>query len=394
MKCKAFDRIIKEICFSPNKVKRWLNDKRLTVLEKKIVVGHLMIRDNQNSEVIKSFENISLSELDFVNAHRNLLLGICFNNLSDFINAERFLTQASVEFDKLNLTYHLFTTEFNLFMVYSNTSDHLGMTKSLEKMRLFAQPGVLQQSRLMRCEFICADETENYLSAKYWSNQLKPILGKMSESDQIAHLVSEFMFYIRNDNHESAWRTIEFMKKYRKFQLSENFKFMQRLLKNFLDDSPIYAYEREFENVPLLLHQLKVIQSLASHDVKEVEYHWSQLQLIAPSSYGTDLIYKGSKCLFSICLEKYKSSYDVSDFPSHKGGSQVKYLYQLLQSTDSPLNKELVFKLIWGEEPASKDDLKRLGRLVSKVREKYGVEIKSRMGAYYISNPQKISKAS
>jgi hypothetical protein len=42
--------------------------------------------------------------------------------------------------------------------------------------------------------------------------------------------------------------------------------------------------------------------------------------------------------------------------------------------------KPLIYELLWGEYPESKEDLKRLTRLVSKVRSIYGIEIKTLKG--------------
>lgn len=394
MKCKTFDAIIKEISFSPEKSKKWLNDKRLTFFEKQIVIGHLMIRNNQNDEVIKTFESLTDSDIDFINAHRDLLLGICFNNLSNFKAAKQYLEKAITVFKQLQLDYHLYTANFNLFMVCSNQVDHLGMGQALKYMRSSSKQGILQQTRLMRCEFIFADETGDYAKACFWAKKIETILAQMSESDQIAHLVSEFMFYIRNDEFQNAMDTLSKMKKHRKFHLSENFKFMQRLLKNFMHNAPIYAYDHEFEKVPLLYHQLKVIQTLEMQELDTAAHHWLQLQAIAPLSHQQDFAYVGSKCLFSICLSKYKTKTQVLDIEPFKSGSKVDYLYEILQKAGAPLPKEQVFALIWGEQPQSKDDLMRLTRLISKVRSKFCVEIKSRMGTYLIDNDEELEDAS
>lgn len=393
MKCKTFDAIIKELNYHPEKSKRWLEDKRLTMLEKKIISGYMMVRNNQNEDVIAELTTLGESDIEFVNSHRDLLLGICYNNTTRFHLAEKHLLKSIQGFEQNQLHYHLFTARFDLFMVYSNLVNLPKMKSVLDEMEKMRLDGKLAQIRLMRCQFIYADEAFNVESGWSLNKKLNALKPEMAESDLIAHLVSEFMFYIKQDEFDLAQDVLMQMKKHRKFHLSENFNFMKRLMDHHRLGMPIYAYDREFKNIPLLFHQLKVIQAFESQEKETAQFHWQELQKIAPEIHGPDFVFKGGKGLFAICLEKYLHQEKPVELTEVSEGSKVEIFYQLMIKAQGPLQKGLVYEILWGTSPEDKDDYKRLTRLVSKVRDRYGIDIQTRKGTYFLSpTSQKASK--
>ncbi len=225
------------------------------MLEKKIIIDHSLIRNNQNSKVIEEIENISEGEIDFVNAHQNLLLGIACNNLSLFNKAEIYLEKSTQTLRDLELHYYAFISLFNQFMLYSNMRDYSEMSKALKRMKEIPLDSRMLEIRLMRCEFIFANEMNHNKEAEIYLNRIEQIKHEMVESDLIAHLVTEFMFYIKLERLTEARETLSAMKSFRKFHLSENYNFMKKLLDHLMDNSPIYAYDHDFKNTPFLFYQ-------------------------------------------------------------------------------------------------------------------------------------------
>jgi hypothetical protein len=162
----------------------------------------------------------------------------------------------------LDLHYYRFVGHFNLFLLASNKLDFQSMKKNLEIMRTIPQERPLQYLRLIRCEFIYADETNQTALALKWLKDIEIQKDSLPESDKISHLVSEFMFRVKLEELSLARVLLGQMKKHRKFHLSENFNFMKKLLDHLIDNRPIYAYASDFEQVPILFHQVQVIQSL------------------------------------------------------------------------------------------------------------------------------------
>lgn len=390
MKCKTFDRFLREMNQAPQKLNQWLEDKRLTQLEKKIILGHSYIRNNQNQKVIEELSIIPDSEIEFVNAHKYLLLGIASNNLSHFKEAQQYLASATESMETLELHYYSFVSTFNQFMLFSNLRNHNGMKDVITKMRLIPLETKMQELRLLRCEFIYADETDqNELAFKHLK-EIHRFKIDMVESDLISHLVAEFMFYIKLENFELAKATLTSMKAHRKFQLSENYNFMKKLLDHYMENAPIYAYDEDFKKTPMLLYQLKVIQALESRELDEAQKYWNELQNIMPSVYVNNFEYKDTKCLFSLCLEKHKIK-KVKTASVTKSDDQYKIpkLIALLKSSNVPLSKGHLFELLWGEPPQDKEELQRLTRLVYKARQSGQLDIQSRKGTYFIASPAK-----
>ena len=385
VKCKAFDQLIKKISLYPEKVKSLLDDKRLTILEKKIIEGHFLIRNNKTEEVIDLFYKLPESEIDFVKAHQHLLLGISFNNLSHFIEAKKHLATAEKIFLEIGLDYYLFSARFNLFMLHANLNQLAEMRASLICLEQTPREAKLLEIRLHRCQFMYADKSEDILGAEKLLHKIDKLKNEMAENDLIAQLVSEFTYYIKRENFEMARETLAQMKIQRKFNSSENYNFMKILLNHLTENTPVYVYDADFKNVPILHYQLKVIQSLESQDLSEAKVHWKLLQTNYPNIYGDDFVYHGLKCLFSLSLDKHITQKENPlDLNEINEGSKLKTFMALMNNATVPLLKDDLYKILWGVPAESKDDLKRLARLVTKVRNKYGLQIQSRKGTYYL----------
>ena len=95
------------------------------------------------------------------------------------------------------------------------------------------------------------------------------------------------------------------LKQFRNYQLSENYNFMKKMLDHLTDGSPLYVYDHLFQNVPVLLHQLKVIQFLEEKNLDQARAHWEKLKSISPQIYGKAFEYHGSTCLFSLGLRMH-----------------------------------------------------------------------------------------
>lgn len=393
MECKAFNQALKEMTLRPDKVKKWLEDKRMTTLEKKILEGHMLIRDNKNHQLIDSMTLLTDSHIEYINAHKNLLLGIAYNNLSKYREANSYFENAATQFLTLKVGYYYFATCFNQFMLYANVSDLPQMLRVLTIMRGLTPDARLSEIRLMRCEFIYADEANNIPEAEKWIKVINRIKPELIESDLIAHLVAEFIFFTRNDRFDKSRVVLNQMKLHRKFNLSENYNFMKIMLDHLTLNAPIYAYDTDFKNIPVLFYQLKVIQALEANDLSEAQKFWDILQKEFPAIYLENFKYVGHKCLFSHGLDKHQASKAVHAKPvDDQLGSKAKTLLSMIQASEKPLSKSYAYEMLWGEPPSSKEDMTRLTRLVSKIRAKYGFEIQTRKGNYFLEKKAKRKK--
>lgn len=386
MKCKTFDTILREMNFRPHKFGDWVKDKRLTQLEKKIILGYQFIRNNQNSKAVAEIRDLPLSGIEFVNAHKHLLMGIALNNQSLCDEALTELQKARDIFGSLNIDYYTFNTCFNLFIVYNNLRDMKGMEQVLMQMRLLKPDSEMMNLRLMRCEFMFADESDQNDLARKWLSQISTQREKMPESDQIGHLVSECMFLVKTEHLQDAMDVLNKTKQFRKFHLSENYNYMKKLLENLLFHIPVYAYKENFMAVPILWHQIDVVKSLEAGDTASALKSWNELQRMMPEVFQDNFEYKGAQCLFSLCLKKHHKTKMKSPVTLDDAGdaSLLKKVVSLFENSDQPINKGHLYEILWGNPPETKDDINRLARLVFKAKKKYGLDIKTRKGTYFL----------
>ena len=164
---------------------------------------------------------------------------------------------------------------------------------------------------------------------------------------------------------------------------------MDSLISYLYKDASIYAYERDFESIPYLYHQLMVIKSLRCFEIENAKKSWAFLQAENPFVYREDFQLNDDGSLFSKALEKVKRESLNSQQP---GFDQVKLnefktvqdkLHYILTSKDGAVSSEDLIKLIWNEEVSEKS-LFKLSVQISRLRKKSTDEIKVKSGHYYI----------
>lgn len=85
IKTKVFFDLIFSHSRDPKRVKRFIKvDKRLSMSEKQILNGFLLMRDNKNAEALELAEDISSQSDEFVECLRFFLLGATLNNLGHY----------------------------------------------------------------------------------------------------------------------------------------------------------------------------------------------------------------------------------------------------------------------------------------------------------------------
>lgn len=394
MKCKTFDLILREMNFRPHLFEKWLQDKRLSSLERKIVNGYKLLRNNQCRQIITDLNQAALSDLPFVNAQRHLLLGLAYNNLSEFIKSEEELVIALKIFKELHLDYYVFIASFNHFILSYNLINVAKMESILVKMREIKIDSPMLEARLARCEFIFANITEDNEAAQIWIAKISKMKEHLVESDQIAQLVAEFVFYVKMNDLDSAKVTLDRSKQFRKFHLSENFNFMKKMLDNLMNNTPIYAYKENFCNAPVLWFQLQVIHFLETGDNDQASLYWDRLRELAPTTYAPNFEFKGPQGLFSLCLRKHlktQSATKLAPVISNDAGLVDKLLMTLYNSK-GPLPKGELYEIVWGKIPDTKEDMDRLARLIYKAKKRHNLDIQSIKGSYLLKDQSELIK--
>lgn len=393
MKEKTFFMILTEFTFSIEKTKRRVSDKRLTKTEKLIVEGHLNIRKNLNHEVLKALADSSPSELTFVESQRQFLLGSALNNLSRFQEAEKHILQSLKILESIDAPFFHFHSYQLLFTIYDNLHQPALMKKALKGMEPL-EKNKRQEVQFLINEFCYEQQVGNFEKAKTYLDQINQRMDVLFEGDVIRQLVNEFMFHVMLKDLNEANSVLAKMKQFRNYQLSENYNFMKKMIDHLIDGTPLYVYDHQFQEVPVLLHQLKVIQCLEEKNIDSALSHWEKLKDIAPKTYGKAFEYHGTTCLFSLGLEKHVTqTVSATEIKAPVGETKLDQLYSILQNAKAPIHASMIYELLWGEVPEEKEDMKKVSRLISRLKTEKDVTIEFRKGAYSLIQ-SKVSKAS
>ena len=389
MKEKTFYKILIEFTTSIEKTKRSLADRRMTQTEKLIIEGHLNIRKNLNLEVLKIFSETSPSELPFVESQRQLLIGSALNNLSRFTEAEKHILESLRILKSVEAPFFEFYSYHLLFTIYDNLHQPALMFKTIQAMAPLEKTK-RQEAQFLICEFCYEQVAGNFEQANIYLSEINKRLNDLTEGDIVHQLVNEFSFHVILSDLKSASDILGKLKTYRNYQLTENYNFMKKMLDHLIDGSPLYVYDHQFQEVPVLLHQLKVIQSLEEKNEILARTHWEKLKEISPKTYGDTFEYRGAQCLFSLGLKKHEPQKEMIIV---KGETKIDQLYSILVNATSPVHGSLIYELLWGAHPTEKEDLKKVSRLISRLKSEKNLTVEFRKGAYALV-AQKTSKAS
>lgn len=388
MKEKTFYKILIEFTTSIEKTKRSLSDRRMTKTEKLIIEGHLNIRKNLNLEVLKTFSDSTPSELPFVESQRQLLIGSALNNLSRFAEAEKHILQSLKILETIEAPFFQFYSYHLLFTIYDNLHQPALMLKTIKAMGPLEKTK-RQEAQFLICEFCYEQQVGNVDKAKTYLEQINTRMNDLSEGDIVRQLVNKFIFVVMLSDLKEASSVLAELKTFRNYQLTENYNFMKKMLDHLIDGSPLYVYDHQFQEVPILLHQLKVIQSLEEKNIDQARSHWEKLKAISPQTYGKAFEYYGATCLFSLGLKKHASSQETLVLA---GETKLDQLHSILQK-GTPVHGSMIHELLWGSVPEEKEDLKKVSRLVSRLKSEKQVTIEFRKGVYTLIQ-EKVSKAS
>jgi hypothetical protein len=96
---------------------------------------------------------------------------------------------------------------------------------------------------------------------------------------------------------------------------------------------------------------------------------------------------KDESSLLALALKKYQHHFESSEKEigsTISEGRKEKILADLIQNCSHPIQKEVIHQLIWGRSLKDKDDMVKLKKLVSRVRQLYHLDIKFKNNCYFL----------
>lgn len=390
---KTFLEALKLVHSNPKKAKTFLQDKRLTLAEKKILHGWFQLKSCLHSDIIKEIGNLAV-ESELVESQKYLILGLTYNNMGELNQASLCLHKAFELIEKHPLPEHQFICLYNLFIISYNSGHEEDMSNTLGLMDVLAISGLNERQTIchLQCKFNYLTFRNQYEQASLYLDDLEIKKADMTDPVIMSHLISKFQFYLKQSLFDQCEATMQEMKKYRLFRHSPNYIFMRLSLDHIIHNRPLYFYEKDFKDSKLLFHQLKVIKSFEESNFKEAEKHWQTLSKAEPNIYLDKFVYNGQTNLFSLCLSKYKIQKQISVTIPELSKNKSEAIVKILQSSSYPVPKEELFEALWGRKPLDQMDDDKLKNLIYYVRKNKGLVITFRKGCYSLKYSSKSDK--
>jgi tetratricopeptide (TPR) repeat protein len=384
---KTFMRSMNLFDLTLKEKQNFLEDKRLSQPEKIILESSILLKDCDFKTVIEKLIGLK-TQNKLVESQRCFILGMAYNNSGMSEKAVSFYDRAVEILAEHNLARYEFNALLQLFFAHLNLKNKKALGSILDRMQEIVNSDVKERISFLRCRFNYHVIMEEYKAAGAQLKALEKLKDQMHPSQRIFHLIDKFIYYLKIDEYKACELVLKEMKSSRRYSVSANYRFMKAMLAYIMHQAPIYLYENDFQDVPILYFQLKVVQSLESGNLVEAQIFWDKLHALNSEVYSTFLDYLGDKCLFSLCLQNFQSrpATNLLVAPSVKKTFQPRerLLLKILTESSVPVRKEDLFFSIWGKELTSKDELVKLSMFVTRFKKKSGLEIKSQMGCYLL----------
>jgi tetratricopeptide (TPR) repeat protein len=369
---------------------KFMNDKRLTVTEKKILKCWGFLRESKHQDIIETLTSLPPVLDQVVESQKLLILGITYLNKGEPKLAETYLKEARQCLDQFPILRRLiFVANLNLFLTLHIQKNKFGMEEALEKMMEHTSEDATEKINIQRCQFILAKFIGDFEKAEQFFKYLLKVKPEMGANLKLSFVIDEFDYYIKLEEDQKAVEALEEFKKLRSFNHSAYYQYRLLLLNHIMKNTPLYFTDLDLKTIPLVFNQMKVIKFLEEKNMTEARIYWAQLTEINPEIYQENFNYQGDKCLFSRALQKHKTS--ENGLPLKLPDQKDKALLKILRNSRAPILKSELFETIWGEAPFDKEELNKLSQLVSRVKSKYGLDIKYKKGCYFLEQKKKIS---
>ena len=374
-------------CFTENldKFNQYFDDRRLTFAEKEILRALLHLRNGEYETIFSTIKKLQIKD-PTVQAIKYIILGISYINISESKKSLEYLELSEDYFKTTSLHKQHFNSLFYQFLAYLNLNDINGMAKSLDKLENVEVPNKKFEADLHRARFNFHVHSKNYEKAQMTLLKINNLMPDMTEGQKNFFLTDKFEFFLITDQISEAQKTVNEMKKYRKFQIKGNYQFIKVIMDFCFKNKPLYLYLKDFEGQGYIYLQVKFLLALSEGNEKLANKTWEDLKKETPGCYQDHFTYVGSKCLFQMALDKIKSPQQVIKKQNLKPliGDKEALCLSIL-SSGKIINQDILFKEIWGEEAKNKEELARLRKLISRIRSKSEIDIQSHKGSYFIN---------
>ncbi len=384
IKTTTFVHILKDIHLNCQNIPKFLDDKRLTLAEKKILRCWTFLRRGEHKLIHETLGNIDTSYDELVDSQKNALIGMAYNNAGDPYKGAEYLRktlEVLPRYQDIGNVY--FIALYSYFYCSFNTKNTNEMAIVLELIKKFPHKNSRQETYYLHCLF-------NFHAFNNHRDQANAILKKlhhqtnlMSEPVFMGYSVGRYLFYIKEEDFKSCYAVLDEIKKRRSFYSKSNYLFMRTLLDNYVHNDPIYAYEKDFADDKILFHQMMTIKSLEESNRELADMYWRKLSQYNPKLFASDFTYNGPKDIFQLCLSKHLKPTTTEEIPiDHLPKKKEDALVFILEKANHQIPMEELYQTIWQKNVVDKADIMKLKKMVSRLRQSRNLDIQYRKGCY------------
>lgn len=385
-KSKAFHELILLHSKKPKIVKQRLKtDKRLNLVEKNILRGFLLMRDNENKEAHALAESTKSQPDAFVEAMRLYLIAGTLNNQGFYPEALEQFKLCYQTFPK-NVDAHLeYVILNNIYVVHMNLHETQEAREILAILSTIKGLDEDDQLRLKRLEFSYHISNEDEHKSDELYRELVQKQKLYRDFDQVSLFIHFYNYGIIFNHFEICDEALRQLCHQKKYALTQNFNYMKFLLNHLRDQTPIYLRDEHFDGYPTLLAELKFIRALDQYKISELPAIWQELQKLNPRVFKDGYQYAGYQSAFSRCLELHKKKLQNLHVKTEKEPqlSILDAIQKKLENEDF-VSKEQLFYYVYGRELESKVDNSRISKQVYKLKSQKNLEIRSVRGSYQL----------
>ncbi|MCT4642326.1 MAG: hypothetical protein N4A33_08520 [Bacteriovoracaceae bacterium] len=371
---KAFLEYLSYLSQKSDKAKQYKKDKRLTLLEKKVLDGWILIRKSDYAGLNELLKSMTTKGTRVVEAQKNLLKGVYHNNFGELKKAQEYLLDSAVILEEYDLGEFLFIANYNLYISYVNSHQIEKMKNLISKIVEFDSVDKMSIYYKYQCEFELNIALENYNICEQIRKKVYLRFKKLPASFKSSFLISDFIYNCSLESFLECRVILSKMNEMRSFKNTSNYLFMKTIIDFILDEKPIYAYEYKFKNSKFLYFQLKFLEALVYDDDLAKSKFWNKLVEIDERVFSKNFTYNGSKDLFSYIYEKYSK-----DNKSKKLNADTSLIFKtnlealefLFEKYNKSFSKEEIFEFVWKRKIQTQGDLTKIKNLISQYRKKH-----------------------
>lgn len=386
---KAFLLAYKSINHGNEKLKSFFNDKRLTHVEKELLLCLLVIKKNKLKKAQQALESL-VNLNSFLKCYHSMLLASVYNNQGEFIKAREEINAAIKGFHKLGDKKYVFYAYDSAASIYHNCKKICELESLMLQIESLPTEEEYKYTLHKKCQlFIILLRDESKEAIKI-SNELCQFYREKYPDHLGFGLMQLVVSYFKNESIEECYKVLSQYKKLGGYKIKANYKYTVSLLDLLYKGQRYYLYEKDFKDASLLYLELNVIISLVDEKPSQAKKAWNQLHQKLPHIYQKNYKLSSDKTFFSMAYDRYSQFMNDSahELDLDKLASlefPIQRLEYILYNFQGYISREKLISYIWDEEWTPSGDA-RLNRLIYKLKKKKDLNIKASKGRYKLAS--------